>query len=193
MKPRSGTIYKDFLFMLGLANCCLAMILFARIGTAQRAEIYPQTLELANEIVADEKKLSFNESWKQLQSGRTAVWQNVANADRFLVQTFGAGMWGPITIAFAYEMADSRIVALRVVDQNETTGIGGRITEEEFTEQFRDILAPQGVEMSLARVANNQFDALSGATVSSRSVQNIINRALSQINKLVSSTGEGQE
>lgn len=191
MKHRSGSLYKDFIFMFVLANCCLAVIVFARIGTAERADIYPQTLELVSDLVANESFSAFNNHWKQLQSGRTAVWQNNMNVGRFLVQTTGAGMWAQITLAFVYELADSRIVALKVVDQNETTGIGGRISQEEFSDQFRDILAPQGVEMSLARTKNNQFDALSGATVSSRCVQNIINRALSQIDQLAASAAGG--
>lgn len=184
MQLRSGSVYKDFAFMFILANCCLAVIVFARMGTAERADIYPQTLELVSGVVANENLSAFNDNWKHLQSGRTAIWQNNANANRILAQTTGAGMWGQITLAFVYELSDSRIVALKVVDQNETTGIGGRISEDEFSDQFRDILAPQGVEMSLARTKNNQFDALSGATVSSRCVQNIINRALFQINQL---------
>lgn len=102
-------------------------------------------------------------------------------------------MWAEIVLLFAYDRMHRRIVGMRVLEQNETAGLGDRISEETFYEQFDDIEAASGVEMKAIRVAANQFDAISGATITSRAVESIINRALRQMNRVAAAAQSSQE
>ncbi|MDD5109479.1 MAG: RnfABCDGE type electron transport complex subunit G [Candidatus Omnitrophica bacterium] len=68
-----------------------------------------------------------------------------------------------------------KISAVKVLSQNETPGLGVRITENKFTDQFRDqdSLNLSGVQ------------AISGATISSRAVMNSVIKKAQEIKELI--------
>ncbi len=49
----------------------------------------------------------------------------------------GSGLWGTITGVIAVEQDLSRIVGMDIISHNETPGLGGRIAEQWFKDQFR--------------------------------------------------------
>lgn len=65
---------------------------------------------------------------------------------------------------------DGTIVGVRVVAHNETPNIGGRVTEDEFLSQFEG-LSPEEVQPASE---GGNIDALSGATVSSTAVTEMV-------------------
>ncbi|MFC1804450.1 FMN-binding protein [Candidatus Omnitrophota bacterium] len=68
-----------------------------------------------------------------------------------------------------------KVIAIKVLSQNETPGLGSRVTEPGFTEQFKERDAAQlsGVE------------AISGATISSSALIDSIRERSAQIIKLI--------
>jgi len=58
---------------------------------------------------------------------------------------------------------------------NETPGLGGRIDEAWFKEQFRNRKIVIGTGLSYDTEQENQLDAITGATSTSRSILNILN------------------
>ncbi len=72
------------------------------------------------------------------------------------------------------------IKGIEVLDHTETPGLGGRMTEAEFKRQFvGKKLKPR---FSLARgqetVGSNEIHAITGATYTSKGIENIINEAM---------------
>ncbi len=57
---------------------------------------------------------------------------------------------------------EGNIIAVKILDQRETPGVGSQIEEEKFLNQFK------------GRNFNQQFDTITGATVSSEAVINLI-------------------
>lgn len=94
----------------------------------------------------------------------------------------GAGLWGPINITHAVDGSVETIIGLDIIDHNETPGLGGRIDERWFQEQFRGLrLVDGGVQ--LVRDGNTEgeagkADAITGATGTSMSMDRILNQTL---------------
>lgn len=77
----------------------------------------------------------------------------------------GAGFWGPISALVALRPNLNIIKGIEILHQEETPGLGGRITEDEFKGQFKG--KPVIPEISI--------DAITGATMTSRAFKKIIN------------------
>jgi electron transport complex protein RnfG len=70
---------------------------------------------------------------------------------------------------------DGQITAIKVLSQNETPGLGSRITEPSFTGQF----ANKSVE------GLNEISAITGATISSTAVMNSVKARAEEIFNLI--------
>jgi electron transport complex protein RnfG len=79
--------------------------------------------------------------------------------------------------------ADARtITGLFILDQKETPGLGNRILEKPWRDQFLD--KPSGRRLVVVKTKakkENEIDAISGATISSRSVSGIVNKTIVDI------------
>lgn len=112
----------------------------------------------------------------------------VSGGERVDLEYFkGSGLWGPIEGYIATTENKERIWGISILSHNETPGLGGRITEEWFLEQFRgeringEILLNQNPSVGGdSDYENSSFDAISGATLTSRAFKEIINEALNE-------------
>ncbi len=90
----------------------------------------------------------------------------------------GNGYQGVIKIMVGLTPDLDSITGIKVLEQVETPGLGGRIGEVSFQDQFKGIRTEPAVEYvkNQAPENNNQIQAITGATISSRSVVKIINK-----------------
>lgn len=87
----------------------------------------------------------------------------------------GAGLWGKIRGFVAMNPELDTLLGLVFIEQNETPGLGGRIDEARFRDQFRGLVLAEGVPLSYSAPEYDQIDAIAGATSSSRAVLTILN------------------
>ncbi len=97
----------------------------------------------------------------------------------------GAGLWGEITMAVAFDSEIESIKGVEVIDQNETPGLGGRISELWFKEQFRGKIGPLSKVPEGEQANNDQFQAVTGATYSTNAVMDIINLSSEEIPEII--------
>lgn len=89
----------------------------------------------------------------------------------------GAGLWGSIE-GYAGVSADySKLIGIEFTSHSETPGLGGRIDEEWFKEQFRgiDLEDSQDEYLVYTPAAGGNIDAITGATLTSQSVREFVN------------------
>lgn len=91
----------------------------------------------------------------------------------------GSGLWGNISGVLAVDSNVSRIVGIDFISQSETPGLGGRIEESWFKEQFRnEAIVNDKIVVSTAKVSDSKddglVDAITGATLTSKSIEKII-------------------
>lgn len=99
----------------------------------------------------------------------------------------GLAFWGPVQAILAVTPDLTRTVGLVVLEQSETPGLGGRIEEPVFTDQFREgvTVAPNGsgpfLRMASAGTPDpdgRQVDAITGATQTCMALERILNQQL---------------
>jgi electron transport complex protein RnfG len=70
---------------------------------------------------------------------------------------------------------DGKIIAIKIINHNETPGLGSRVAEPAFTNQFRQINS-----QDLTKV-----QAISGATISSKAVKDSVEKKVEEIKALI--------
>ena len=99
---------------------------------------------------------------------------------------FGPGFWGPIYGVMAIDPKLQTVLGIAFYRHSETPGLGGRISEDWFGEQFKGKrLLSVGEDQRYfylrppmrARAAN-EVDAITGATGTSKAVERLIDRSL---------------
>jgi electron transport complex protein RnfG len=100
----------------------------------------------------------------------------------FALPAEGNGYQGVIRLMIGLSADLNTITGIEVLDQVETPGLGGRISEPAFQEQFRGLAALPVLSYVKNRKPEgpSQIQAITGATISTRSTLAIINRTLDQ-------------
>ncbi len=99
----------------------------------------------------------------------------------------GPGFQDTIRLIFGYDPARQRITGMYVLDSRETPGLGDKIYKDpKFVSNFADLSTEPSVALVKGeRSAENQVDAITGATISSRAVVGIVNRTLEHVRPLL--------
>ena len=96
----------------------------------------------------------------------------------YAVPFTGSGLWGSISGYMGVSADLSQITGLVFTDQRETPGLGGRIDELAFREQFRGLKITADTTLAYGDAGGGQIDAITGATLTSNSVMRILNQLL---------------
>lgn len=89
----------------------------------------------------------------------------------------GAGFWGPMSLIVGLDPADMSIRGLEILEQEETPGLGGRIEEKSFRDQFKEKQIEKKIIVQIKGAATgpNDVSAITGATITSKTLEKIIN------------------
>ncbi|WP_313757331.1 FMN-binding protein [Tissierella sp.] len=104
----------------------------------------------------------------------------------YAVPISGSGLWGSIEGYVGVSSDYSTILGLDFISHSETPGLGGRISEDWYKEQFRgiDITESQSGNYVIYRpAAGGNVDAIAGATLTSKSVSKLLNEDLDKFIK----------
>jgi len=93
----------------------------------------------------------------------------------------GPGLWGEITAVVCVNTSTEKLVGISFTSHNETPGLGARIEERWFQEQFLGKkgvleLVPEGTGSDNL----NKIDAITGATITSKAVRDIVNKTVTE-------------
>lgn len=120
----------------------------------------------------------FEQNVQVLEKDRFAFYRGIDGAVAFEFK--GPGLWGPIYGIASINSDLKTIRTIKILHQEETPGLGARISEKEYLSQFKSkevlpklIFMPQGK----AR-ANNEVDAITGATGTSKALEKLLNETI---------------
>ncbi len=99
----------------------------------------------------------------------------------FAVSGTGNGFQEPITVMFGYDATAHAVIAMKVISNKETPGLGDKIVKDTmFVHEFAGAVSPlAGVKRGNGK-APNDVEMITGATISSRAVIQIINNAIAR-------------
>jgi len=135
----------------------------------QQLIIEPQTVE----IEKNNRKVFYSVFKAKHPNGDPAGW---------VAKAVGQGYADKIEILFGMDNKLKKITGLFVLDQKETPGLGNKIMEEGWRQQFvkKKTATPLKVTKEGAKAAH-EIDSITGATISSRAVCSIINTTIKDL------------
>jgi Na(+)-translocating NADH:ubiquinone oxidoreductase C subunit len=109
----------------------------------------------------------------------------------FFIQ--GKGLWGSVFSIVSLSPDLEKIIKLTITSQSETPGLGARITEAWFTDQFSDkIITVKGspvkfnlVSENKAELNNDEIKQITGATLSTKAVTDMVYNEINRIKKII--------
>lgn len=98
----------------------------------------------------------------------------------------GNGFQGKIRLMIGISSDLENITRMEVLEQVETPGLGTKVTEEPFTDQFKKLqTSPQiGWVKGVPPTKPNEIQAITGATISSKAVVVIMNEGITKLRTL---------
>ncbi len=100
----------------------------------------------------------------------------------FAVSAAENGFQDLVTLMFGYDASAHKLIAMKVIGNKETPGLGNKIeTDSAFVNGFVGPAVPlEGVKKGSGKGAPNEVVMITGATISSRAVIRIINNAITR-------------
>jgi Na+-transporting NADH:ubiquinone oxidoreductase subunit C len=102
---------------------------------------------------------------------------------------YGLGFWEPISGVVVMDQSLSKIIHLKILEQKETPGLGARIEEEWFTDQFKGLPIKWHDKQKIIIGAtsnadkSNVVEAITGASQTSDALMNMLNENLTAFKK----------
>lgn len=181
---------KSFLYpivFMSLLTAIFTFILaFMEFGTAERVqqnlelELQKNILYVFDIQVEDTSTAGVNALFEEKisQEGDIFVYKEGGQIEGYAFPAGGPGLWGGIETYVGISEDYSTILGLAITVQNETPGLGGRIGDEEFLGQFRNLDvsgSDEGGYIVYRPATGGNVDAVSGATLTSKSVSSFLN------------------
>ena len=148
---------------------------------ASLAEVIPPALH-DNDLLANTLTLTIDGADGAVED--LTVYRALQGLDVSAVayEVTGQGYAGAIQVLLGIG-ADGRVLGARVLSHAETPGLGDKIEKDSaFVGEFRGALAPLvGVKPGKATGAGGEIDMITGATISSQAIVDIINARLAEV------------
>lgn len=145
----------------------------------QKKILYVFNIDLPSEEVEDIKRV-FDEKIESEEIDDEIIYTFKENGQvqGYAFPATGPGLWGTINAYVGITSDYSEMLGLEFISQDETPGLGGRITEEWYKEQFRGINLTDTLDNNYViyrPATGGNVDAIAGATLTSKSVSNLVN------------------
>ena len=167
-------------FALAMLNMATA----ERVATLQETELRTKIMYAFDMPVETQDPIEieriFTENFKEEESEKGRIFTLLENGQDagYAFPVTGPGLWGQINGYVAISPDYSELLGIVFVKHEETPGLGGRIDEEVYLSQYRnlDLSSASDDNYIIHRpAAGGNLDAIAGATQTSNSVVNLLN------------------
>ncbi|GAB4222074.1 MAG: Na(+)-translocating NADH-quinone reductase subunit C [Spirochaetales bacterium] len=184
-----------FVFLLALANEGTAGIVKRNQEIArQKAVLSAMAIPFHSDEEAEERYKAI----EIVEKEGIRLYKGTEGGETIYAKEFsGSGLWGTITGILAVDASVTRIVGIQIVSHNETPGLGGRVAEPWFKEQFqglriRDgrIRVTYGAEAGSGKANKEEgiVDGITGASRTSQAMDAILNSEIALLKQILGGT-----
>lgn len=160
------------------------------------------------EILSDDREKAFKidivkELSKPLENRELPIYiATVDGQNKYILSARGAGLWGPIWGYVAFNEDKNSIFGTYFAHASETPGLGAEIANKEFQQEFigKKIMNSDNEFVSVAIVKPGQkntekdyVDGISGGTITSKGVEDMLLRSIGQYESFLKQNAEGGE
>lgn len=131
-------------------------------------------------------KNAFKENVETITKGDLTYFKSKGNDIAFKIA--GPGAFGPLSGAMAITADLERIRGVTILSNSETPGLGTRLCEEEFLNQFKGkkIVPEVKVVSGGGASGENEIDGITGATLTGVAIQNLLNNEYKKVKPIIS-------
>ncbi|MDN5300091.1 MAG: Na+-transporting NADH:ubiquinone oxidoreductase subunit [Clostridiales bacterium] len=143
----------------------------------ERAILYANAIDAADDTALHQ---IFVDNFEQVKADDLSYYR-YATDGQVTAYTFpftGKGLWGTVNGYIAISSDFKTILGVDFISHSETPGLGGRIDEAWFKEQFRGIPLETAPYIRYRSEANGNVDAITGATLTSNAIKGMLNTFL---------------
>lgn len=192
---RKESLIYTVLFVFAATFLFTGALSFVHTSTADivannERERYQRAVLAAMGIAAETQTEVFEryEAVERIEGEGEDIYRATVDGRELIATPFtGPGVWGAIEGIISVTSDGQRIAGVEILDQNETPGLGGRVTEDWFLDQFDSERIGDDGGIDLNRGSgdynpdNAAIDGITGATGTSRSIHQIVNNALARL------------
>jgi len=154
-------------------------------------KLYPKIKENQKELIRKALRLLVEEGsiFKERKIGNQILYEIYSPENTLLGYALiseGNGYQGKIKILVALKKDLKTLWGIEIIQSSETPGLGARITEKDFKEQFKNLVSVPQIKLTKTKKSmHNEIEAISGATISSQAVVKIVNKGIKKIKSLI--------
>jgi len=197
MEKNSMTYTAIFSFVITFI--LVFLLTLTHVGTKNRVSEYNKNYEISSILKAigvEPKDQEVQEQFRsifnlELPTNETMI-AKIDGEDILVSKFSGKALWGTVNGIIAIEKNLKTIKGIDIISHNETPGLGGRIEEAWFLNQFKDetinknmIRVVQGSGEGNYNSKDGIIDGIAGATRTSHSMEVMINKKIKSLKKEV--------
>ena len=201
-----NSILKSVIFMFITALVFSSLVTAVKIANQDRIEINQKIklqrtiltvlgLDKDAQLTPEQVTDIYNNRIKEDKIGDRTIYTSYSKDGKtvagYAFPVDGPGFWGPVYAMAAVDANVTKLIGVSFYKHSETPGLGGRISEKWFSDQFKNLsleddgndkkyfyLTPEGDNKK-----DNDLDAVTGASRTSDAVETFLNRELQVVAK----------
>lgn len=199
---RNDTLWYPLVFMTVLAFVMVLILALLDFATKEKIELQQkaifhqkllyamnvpfETPEQAEEIFekhVEVKPIDFMDTSGSSLEPNYYIYTENGEVRSYVFPITGKALWGTVDALVALDKDLEQMIGMDIVTHSETPGLGGRIEEDRFKEQFRnlDLLLTDGKFFDYPPQKGANIEAITGATLTSASMRDLLNENILQI------------
>ena len=131
----------------------------------------PELAKVEESLLAEKKELKMGE---KEEPKLLFVIKKDGKPYAVALEDFGQGFGGALGVMIGFELQTGNLVGVGITTLSETPGVGSRVTQPAFAEQFKGMSKDTVFKV---KKDGGAIDAISGATISSRAVSAAVAQA----------------
>jgi electron transport complex protein RnfG len=179
-----------------LVKLVLTLTIIGIVSAVSLAFVYEWTIPYINEVQARKQKkavfavLPGADEYKEVHKDGVNFFEGYSESGQRVgvaIIATGGGFQGMIDVMVGTDTQTEKIYGIKILSHMETPGLGARITEAEYKNNFKN--KPFEDYDVVKGIAKDEYDvvAISGATISSTKVTNIVEKAIQDIKRVYGS------
>lgn len=180
---------KMMIFLVVIFTVCSSLLALGRYAYEKASVIfnrrlYVEIMDLYNLPYTEEGiDEEFSKVFETVETGGKTYYVSKTDSPKTIGFTSeGPGLWSTIEVFISVKILEDELLGIKVLSQGETPGLGARIAEKQFLDNFSGLYIKPSVEIVKFALSSNQVDTISGATKTSSALEKIINNAIWELN-----------
>lgn len=154
-----------------------------------REKLYQGVLTVLGFPTSGDYERRFREQIKVVQQEGMTIYEGYRDGQLvgYAFRASGGGFQGIVDLVAGLSPDLQEILGIEILECGDTPGLGGRILEPAFKEQFKGLKTEP--EISFVKYVKpekpNEFEAITGATFTSTAVRDILNENIARLRKVL--------